>query len=298
MDDLADQVQSLFYHDMHFNAMNMQMYTEIGCKTSPSGTTSRQTFLIDTGADGNIMPITMFTKLFPKISLDTLEKTVELGVNLYAYNNIPSKQFGTCSVMLSFKGKLGICKFYVVEHNSAILGIADSERLGLVKVNFDMVGKSSSVKLVHNVTSDSFKCKIETEFPEFFQGIGLMDGEISIKLKEGAIPHVEPIRRVPLVMQEPLKKELDKLVDERILDKVDITEPIKWLNSFVCVKKPNGKIRLCLDPTHLNKWIIRPRLSSKLVDDVLHKLNGAQYLTVVDSTSSFFNHKLDEESSK
>ena len=99
-------------------------------------------------------------------------------------------------------------------------------------------------------------------------------------------------------MQEPLKIELDKLVDEKILHKVDIGEPIEWLNSFVCVKKPNGKMSLCLDPTHLNKWIIRPRHSSKLVDNILHKLNRAQYFTVVDSTSSFFNHKLDEESSK
>ena len=79
---------------------------------------------------------------------------------------------------------------------------------------------------------------------------------------------------------------------------VDISEPLEWLNSFVCVKKANGKIRLCLDPTHLNKWIIRPKHSAKLVDDILHRLNGAKWFTVVDSTSSFFNHKLDEESSK
>ena len=54
----------------------------------------------------------------------------------------------------------------------------------------------------------------------------------------------------------------------------------------------------CLDPIHLNKWIIRPHHSAKLVDNVLHKLNGAKYFTVVDSTTSFFNHMLDEESSK
>ena len=108
-----------------------------------------------------------------------------------------------------------------------------------------------SVKLVHEVTSDSFKREIESEYPELFKGIGLMYGEISIKLKDGAIPHVEPMRRVPHAMQEPLKKEMDKLVDEKILHKVDIGEPIEWLNSFVYVKKPNGKIRLCLDPTHL-----------------------------------------------
>ena len=125
-----------------------------------------------------------------------------------------------------------------------------------------------------------------------------MKGGISIKLKEGAIPHVQPVRRVPHVMQEPLKAELHKLVKEKTLHKVDISEVIEWLNSFICVKKANGKIKLCLDPTNLNKWIIRPRHSAKLVDDVLHNLNRVKWFSVVDSTSSFFNHKLDDESSK
>ena len=34
------------------------------------------------------------------------------------------------------------------------------------------------------------------------------------------------------------------------------------------------------------------------MDDILHKLNGAKYFSVVDSTSLFFNHKLDSDSSK
>ena len=146
--------------------------------------------------------------------------------------------------------------------------------------------------------SEAFKHQMESEFPELFKGIGCMDGEINIKLKEGAIPHVELIGHVPHAMQDPLKAELDKLCKEKILHKVDISEPIEWLNSFVCVKKSNGKIRLCLDPTHLNKWIIRPCHSAKSVDDILHRLNGAKFFTVVDSTSSFFNYKLDEEYSK
>ena len=158
MDDLADQVQSLFYHDVHFNSINMRMYTEIECKTSPTGKMTKQTFKVDTGADGNLMPITMFTKLFPKISLDALGKTIESGVTLYAYNNTPIKQFGTCSVMLKFKGKSGVCKFYVVEHNTVILGITDSERLGLVRVNFDTV--DCSVKVVHDITQTNLRSKL------------------------------------------------------------------------------------------------------------------------------------------
>ena len=184
----------------------------------------------------------------------------------------------------------------MVEHITAIPGINESERLDLVRVNFDTM--EHSVKLVHDITSDSFREQIELEYPELFKGIGLIDGEISIKLKEGATPHVEPVKHVPYAMWEPLKRELDKLVDEKILHKADIAEPREWLNSLMCVKKPNGKIRLCLDPTHFNKWIIRPRHSSKLVDNVLHKLNGTQYFTMAYSTSSFFKHKLDEESSK
>ena len=142
----------------------------------------------------------------------------------------------------------------MVEHSTVILGEADSERLGLLRVNFDMI--DHSVKVVHEVTSDSFRTQIESEYPELFKGISLIDGGISIKLREGAIPYVEPIRHVPHAMQESLKNELDKLCKAKILHKVDIAKPIEWLNSLVCIKKPNGKLRLCLDPTHLNKWII------------------------------------------
>ena len=296
MDDLADQVQSPFYYDMHFNNVNIRMHTELGCEMSQNR--SKQVFKIDTGVDGNLMPITMFMKLYPKFSLETLAKTIGKGITLFAYNNTPIKQYGTCSVKVTFKGKQEICKFYVVEHSTTILGVSESEKLGLVKVNFDVI-QSKTVEMVHNVSlSKVFKCEMESEYPELFKGISCMDGEISIKLKEGAIPHVEPIRCVPHAMQEPLKLELDKLCKEGILHKVDISEPIEWLNSFVCVKKNNGKIRLCLDPMHLNKWIIRPRHSVKLVDDIPHRLNGDKYFTVVDSTSLFFNHKLDKECSK
>ena len=125
-------------------------------------------------------------------------------------------------------------------------------------MNFDAVEKGNSISVIHSIESESncIKKQIETEFPNLFKSIGCMDGEISIKLHDGAVPHVEPIRYVPHAMQQPLKDELDKLVKEGILHKVDINEPVEWLNSFVCVKKANSKTRLCLDPTHLNKWII------------------------------------------
>ena len=102
MDDLSDQVQALFYNEVHFNAINMRMHTTLKCVT-PDGRSSDQLFKIDTGADGNLMPIKMFAVLFPKVSLDTLSKTINKGVTLFTYNNTPIKQFGMCSVRLSLR---------------------------------------------------------------------------------------------------------------------------------------------------------------------------------------------------
>ena len=99
-----------------------------------------------------------------------------------------------------------------------------------------------------------------------------MNTTIDIKLKENALLYVAPIRRVAHALQKPLHLELEKLVDEGILRKLKIDEKSEWLNSFVCVCKPIGSIRLCLDPTHLNNYILRPHHNSKTLDDILPKL--------------------------
>ena len=105
MDDLTEQVQSLFYNDIHFNSVNSRMHTTLNCMT-PDGRSSDQTFKVDTGADGNLMPISMFSKLFPKVSLDTLSQTINKSVTLFAYNDTEMKQFGTCSIKLRFPKKI------------------------------------------------------------------------------------------------------------------------------------------------------------------------------------------------
>ena len=110
MDDLSEQVQALFYNDVHFNSINKRMHTSIKCET-PDGRLSEQSFKIDTGADGNLMFISMFTKLFPTVSLEALSRTVDKSVTLYAYNNTTIKQFGTSQIRLKFKGRSFVCKF-------------------------------------------------------------------------------------------------------------------------------------------------------------------------------------------
>ena len=70
---------------------------------------------------------------------------------------------------------------------------------------------------------------------------------MNITLKPNAIPYIAPVHRMAHFLQAPLKKELDRLVQEGIIVVLGIDEPSELCTSFVCFCKPNGKIRLCLD---------------------------------------------------
>ena len=106
---------------------------------------------------------------------------------------------------------------------------------------------------------------------------------------------MHPPRRVPEALRESLKKELDNLEAQGIIAKV--TEPTDWVNSLVCVTKSNGTLTLYLDPKDLNKAIKRPHHCTPTIDKVLPRLNGAQYFSIADARSGYWNIKLGLESS-
>ena len=70
----------------------------------------------------------------------------------------------------------------------------------------------------------------------------------------------------------------------------------EWLNSFVIVKKPSGNLRVCLDPTDLNKHIILPICNMRTLEEIIDILKGSMYFAVFDSTKLFFSVPLDRES--
>ena len=72
---------------------------------------------------------------------------------------------------------------------------------------------------------------------------------------------------------------------------------VEWCNSFIVVPKPNGKVRLCLDPARLNQVLIRPVHRGPTLNDILPKLNNVKYLSLTDASSGYHNLKLDARSS-
>ena len=134
-----------------------------------------------------------------------------------------------------------------------------------------------------------------SEFTDVFSGIGCLDGNYSIRVDESFSPVVHPPRKVPVPLREALKTELDSLVKGGILAKV--TEPTAWVSSVVIVKKPNGKIRVCLDPRDLNRAVKRSHYPLPTIEEVSTRLSGAKVFSVLDAKCGFWQVKLDEKSS-
>ena len=63
------------------------------------------------------------------------------------------------------------------------------------------------------------------------------------------------------------------------------------------VQKPNGQIRLCLDPKDLNVAIRREYYPMPTIEEVSTRLNKARFFTVLDAKNGFWQISLDDRSS-
>ena len=78
-------------------------------------------------------------------------------------------------------------------------------------------------------------------------------------------------------------------------------EGTPWLNRFVLAESNDklGNLKPCiyLDPTNLNKAIIRELYHFRMPDDIAHLLADACIMTVCDCKKGYWDQKLDEASS-
>ena len=76
-----------------------------------------------------------------------------------------------------------------------------------------------------------------------------------------------------------------------------IENPIDWVNGLVIVEKPNGKLRICLDPRPLNNAIKREQLHLPTAEEIFSQMSGACFFSKLDASSGYWQIKVDEESS-
>ena len=110
-------------------------------------------------------------------------------------------------------------------------------------------------------------------------------------------PLVHAQRRVPLSLREDIKRELDPMESKEIIMKLKEGEPTAWVNSLVYRRKPNSQPRIRLDPKDLNEAIRREHHVIPTLEEVLPKLGGAKFFSIVDAKCGYWNVNFDLESS-
>ena len=86
-----------------------------------------------------------------------------------------------------------------------------------------------------------------------FGEIGCLHNENHIVIDNSVPPTVNPPQRISITLKEKVNNELQQMLKINII--VPIEEPTDWVNIMVIVEKPNGKLRICIDPRNLNKTI-------------------------------------------
>ena len=56
----------------------------------------------------------------------------------------------------------------------------------------------------------------------------------------------------------------------------NVEEPTDWVDSMVTVEKPDGRLRICLVPRHLNKAVKREHFQLPTFEDTTTRMQNAK----------------------
>lgn len=214
-------------------------------------------FQLDSGADVN----TIQKKYVRKDQVKNCFKTLRI------FNKSSLKPLGETTLSLKNvkTGEKNEITFVIVPNSFQSL-------LGLITVN-----------------QDQFIAKIESSMD-----LGDL-GEANLTVDPTVKPNVLPYRKITIALKDRVKADLDKLVERGIL--IPVTKPTAWVSQMAVVKKPNGKLRICLDPQPLNVALQREHYNLPTFDDVLPNLKNARLFSKLDVREAFWHVRLNEHSS-
>lgn len=239
-------------------------------------------FKLDTGADVNVLPLKYLLKI-------GLKETDLLSTNtkLTAYSGNTIQVLGKIYLRVSYKNKNYVLQFKIADVQSIpILGRDACTEL-------DVVRRVMSIQ--KSVVSNEIVPTFLEQYGDVFTGLGCLPGKYKIKLRENSVPVVHAPRKLPFSIKDQVKNKLSEMECQGIISKVE--GPSDWVSSITVVKKPNGDLRICLDPKELNESIKREHFRIPTLEEIVGKLAGAKYFSTLDASNGFWQVLLDDSSS-
>ena len=234
--------------------------------------------------------------------------------NLVAANGLSLETAGRMDYIVRFRGSsTPVTIIFSPEHSGMLLSWFVCVELGLLPTNYPepvhvnfingAVAPDSaapSLQMIHVDDLPAIKEQLLKEFADVFDcndNLRTMAGPpMSIELQSDAIPFaVNGARPIPFAQRDAVKKMLDDMVAQGVIQPV--IQPTDWVHPLVVVSKPNGKIRICVDLTRLNRYVKRPLHPLITPKDAVAGIsNKAKFFTSFDARHGYWQLPLDEES--
>ncbi|UYV84616.1 K02A2.6-like, partial [Cordylochernes scorpioides] len=240
--------------------------------------------IIDTGSDRTFISYNKMLELYGHKIMPKLHDTTR---TFFAYGqDRPLPCYGYFNAVISWKENSVSEEIYVIDKKvESLLGGKASFELGIIK-------------RVNHV-NESMSTNIETlvqEHEHLFHGLGTIKGySHKVTLKDNYRPIAQRCRRIPYAMVEAVNQELDKMLENGIIEEVH--QGSEWVSNIIVVpKRDSEEIRLCIDLREVNKAILRERHPIPTIDNMLHALKGAKVFAKLDAKKGFWQVDLDPQS--
>ena len=325
MANLVDNLSHYYRRQLELDTLNMTSPTQIFSNVKIDGVLVRGKQ--DTGAEINVMPLNIYDqlnlKLKGKLQLKPCNDVKVIGYSKQSVSNV-----GKVTVTCTHATKQAI--FYVTDLNDTkiLLGLSFCKLFDLVKIQCDehCVCKKVVVDILNEAIHNEFprgldvpsqeqtrqqflpvdintklradcKTHIRELFPKLFEGIGtIKDAIVKLDVDQSVTPIVQPPRKVPQAMVEPLKQEIDRMTSLGVIRKLNINEATDWCHNLVLVHKPNGKLWVCLDPRTINKALRFNVHNARTFQDMTSSIKKVAKVSKIDANSGFWTLPMDEDS--
>jgi len=238
---------------------------------------------IDTGAKCNVITLDIFKRISRNEKINKMKP-----VQLVAYGGDTLTTQGSVKPEVHLQSMSCNLEFHIIDKPvTPLLGLTDSLSLNLIQLH----------GVVHEVNNtDAFCAAIRDEYKDLFQGdLGKIPVVYKMRLDANVTPVIRPSCRIPLAMEESVKRELDRMVKIRAI--TPVSEATEWVSQMVAAKKKDGSICICIDPRDLNKALKQPHHPIRTFEDLASRMPNTTVFSTLDVRSGFWQIKLDHESS-
>ena len=209
-------------------------------------------FLLDCGATVNLLPESFVN------SLGLMKEVRPAAATLRMFDKSKLETDGMITLDVQHPRTKCVNKldFYVAsKHEQPLLGSSACRELNLLRVVEENICEVRTTTTSHDSTKCRTEAEILAEYSGLFDSVGLMDGDVHLDIDPTVPPVQMHLRRLPIGVRDKVAAELQRLEANGII--APVTEPTACDSALLVVAKPDGRIRLCIDPKPLNKALKR-----------------------------------------